>query len=219
MSITKKTDRMDIFIEEEQNSILVQEKWQYLWHTKVTPWLLSEKRHFHKLADLRIWSVWSGYFKLKVTGSSNFATKHKSTSFTLNFDIKWVLKNPHWNVTVTKIAPNTFEQSYIKWNERVIHLDTEDTKLNFKGKVNSKSFYQYPIAHEFGHTVGNSYFALIGKTAIHSDEYSLNNLLNGGFKLDYSSIMNIGNELRNRHLDYILIQLNSMIPNTYFIIA
>jgi urease accessory protein UreE len=45
------------------------------------------------------------------------------------------------------------------------------------------------------------------------------NRVNGGFRLDYFSIMNIGNELGNRHLDYILVQLNSRIPNTTFYIV
>lgn len=50
----------------------------------------------------------------------------------------------------------------------------------------------------------------------HSDEYHDKDSINGGFKLDYPSVMNIGNELRKRHLDYILKQLNTMLPNTTF---
>lgn len=38
MPITKKTDRMDIFIEDYKNTILIQERWEYQWITKITPW-------------------------------------------------------------------------------------------------------------------------------------------------------------------------------------
>jgi hypothetical protein len=219
MNIIKYTDRMDIYIEEDRNIISIQEKWEYNWLTKVTPWTLTEKRKFHEMADSRIWKNWGGHFKLKVKGTSPFALKHKNTIFTVNFDIKWVLLSSHWKVNITKIAPGGFERSNVKWNEKIINLDTEDTKLICKGVYAGTSYYQYPISHEFGHTIGNSYHALKGRKSVHGDEYSADNRVNGGFRLDYFSIMNIGNELRNRHLDYILAQLNTMIPNTTFYIV
>lgn len=36
MSTIKRTARMDIFIEEDRNTILIQEKWQYNWPTRAT---------------------------------------------------------------------------------------------------------------------------------------------------------------------------------------
>ena len=98
------------------------------------------------MADFRIWKNWRGHFKLKVKGASFFAVQHKNATFTINFDSKWVLLNPHQKVNITKIASR-------------------------------------------------------------------------GFKLDYFSIINIGNKLKNRYLDYFLIQLNSMISNTTFYIV
>lgn len=210
MSMIKRTDRMDFFIEEKKNIILIQEKWQYIWHTQTTPWNIAEKRKFHKEAELLISKIWSSYFKLKVEGSSDFVKRNIKTIFTVNFDIKWVLANPHWTVNITKIFPGNFETSYVIWDIRQINIDTEDLKLTLKDEQNSKKYYQFPIAHEFGHTVGNA--SAIG----HSDEYSADPKKNGGFQLDYSSLMNVGNELRNRHLDYILKELNTMLPDTIF---
>ncbi|PIT15816.1 hypothetical protein [Snodgrassella alvi] len=201
---------MDIFIEEDRNTILIQEKWQYNWSTRATPWTIREKRKFHQSADVLISKIWGNYFKLKIQGLSNFAVKHKNSIFTVDFDIKWVFTNPHWTVNVIKIAPGDFETSYVIWDRRIISLDNEDIKSNYKGYFGLKEYYQFPIAHEFGHTVGN--IPIIG----HSDEYHDDNRINGGFKLDYPRVMNIGNELRKRHLDYILNQLNAMLPNTTF---
>lgn len=210
MSIIKKTDRMDIFIEEYKNTILIQERWEYQWITKITPWTYTEKRKFHQMADNLIWKKWSGHFKLKVKGTSTFAQKHKNTIFTVNFDIKWVSEKPHWKVNVIKIIPKDFKTSYVDWMNKVISLDTEDTKLILKKSIYGSHYqYQYPIAHEFGHTIGNVFRS-------HSDEYNPDERVNGGFLLDYLSIMNIGNNLRNRHLDYILLQLNTMFTNTKF---
>lgn len=215
MSHVKYTDRMDIYIEEDRNIILIQEKWEYKWLSKVTHWTITEKRKFHEMADLRIWKQWGGHFKLKVKGTSSFALKHKNTTFTVNFDIKWVFTNSHWTVNITKIAPGKIKKSSVNWIDKIINLDTEDTKLNCKRIHGGTNFCQYPISHEFGHTIGNSIYAKNGRKSMYGDEYNLN----GGLKLDYSSIMNVGNELRNRHLDYILIELSTMIPNTTFYIV
>lgn len=217
MSFIKQTDRMDIYIEEARNTILIQEKWEYNWLTKVTPWTLVEKRKFHQMADNLIWKKWSGFFRLKVSGTSVFAQKHRNTTFTVNFDIKWVLEKPHWHVNVTKIISGRFERSNVNWTDKTINIDSEDTKIVVHPQ-NGKNYRQYPIAHEFGHTIGNTYNALIGQKSIHGDEYNTDIRINGGFFLDRLSIMNIGNDLRKRHLDFILLELNSMLSNTQFYI-
>ncbi|MWP47754.1 hypothetical protein [Gilliamella sp. Pas-s27] len=173
MNTIKRTEKMDIFIEEDRNTILVQEKWQYNWFTRATPWTIWEKRKFHQSADILISKIWGNYFKLKIKGLSNFAVKHKNSIFTVIFDIKWVLTNPHWTVNVIKIAPGGFETSYVIWGQRIISLDTEDIKSNYRGYFGLKDYYQFPIAHEFGHTVGN--IPIIG----HSDEYHNDNHING----------------------------------------
>jgi hypothetical protein len=142
------------------------------------------------MADNLVWRKWGRHYRLKVRGTSAFAVKYKNTVFTINFDIKWVLANPHWKVNVTKITPKGFETSYVDWTNKVINLDTEDTKIVIRQK-NGVGYKQCPIAHEFGHAIGNVPIREI----THSDEYHTSYRLNGGFQLDYFSIMNIGNEL------------------------
>ena len=96
----------------------------------------------------------------------------------------------------------------MSWDSKIINIDTEDT-VKIKRDRGSKSYHQYPIVHEFGHSVGNSIFA---STGMHGDEYNSSS----SFFRDKRSLMNIGSNLRDRHLDFLLQQLNTMIPNAQF---
>lgn len=213
MAYSKKTDRMDIYLDEKTKTILIQLKWKYNWKTAigVPAWTYVEKKKFHEMADSLIWKKWGGHYKLYAKGSSDFVKKYSTSTFLVNFDIKWVITNPHWNVNVTKIPTGMRSPtSYTLWNSRIINLDTEDTKIESRRR--SGSYYgQYPVTHEFGHAIGNTR-SKVGR----SDEYKLDRSINGGFRFDYSSIMNVGDQLRSRHLEYIITQLNLMIPNTKF---
>lgn len=204
---TKNTDRMDIHIEESQGTILIKQKWRYFWLNQMgtSSWTYSEKQDFHKKIDNLIWNNWGNHFELKVKGTSNFAKKHKKTRWDVNFDLEWVLHTEHWKVNVKKIVPKGYEQSKVDWNGKEITLDSEDIN-KYKRDKGSKSYYQYPSVHEFGHSIGNSYVFSRG------DEYRSSST---HFK-DKTSIMNIGNELRDRHLWYIIDQLNTMIPSSTF---
>jgi hypothetical protein len=216
MALTKKTNRLDIYIEEGRQVILIRQKWKYQWLTATkSSWTLQQKRSFHHAVDGIIWKTWNYHYKVKVNGSSDFAKKYKNTFFTINFDIQWVSGSEHWKVNATKILGKS-PISYVDWTNRVISLDTKDSDSTYKGSANGKNYYQLPAAHEFGHAIGNSYWALKGSTSVHGDEYNADNRVNGGFSLDYASIMHSGNELRNRHIDYILKELNTMLPNTIF---
>ncbi|WP_264857553.1 hypothetical protein, partial [Capnocytophaga catalasegens] len=194
------TDRMDIYLEEYRQIILIRQKWKYNWFNErnTTSWTLSEKRDFHNKVDSIIWKTWGGQYKIKAIGNSVFAQKYKNKVFTINFDIQWVIQNPHWNVNVRKITKNTYYRSNVRWNSREINLDTEDTKIR-------KEIKQIPVGHEFGHTIGYLY-----------DEYHQDFTLNRGFKFDQKSIMNIGMELRDRHLEYMISELNTIYSNTRF---
>jgi len=209
---SKYTDRMDIHVEEYRNTILIQQKWKYNWLNQVgtSPWTYLEKKEFHHQADMLIWNSWGGHFKLKVRGTSDFVKNHGLNIFTVNFDLKWVLSSTHWDVDVTKlpVGYSGNPTSSVSWANRRINLDTKDVLMrNRSGR--GQSYNQYPVVHEYGHSVGNSIYATTG---MHGDEYKSTSL----FYADKISVMNIGNQLRQRHLDYLISELNQMIPNTEF---
>lgn len=91
---------------------------------------------------------------------------------------------------------------------------------------------QYPVAHKFGHAIGNSRGAypspIMGGSSIsvitHGDEYRVSTTQKNHIRInqqrrefieDLNIIMNVGNSLRKRHLDYIMQELNSMYPSFF----
>ncbi|WP_159295629.1 hypothetical protein [Tenacibaculum maritimum] len=203
---------MDIHIEESRGTILIKQKWRYFWLNSMNTsrWTYSEKQKFHIEVDNLIWNSWGKYFFLKVKGNSDFAIRNAKKRWDVNFDIEWVQYGEHWKVNVTKYPSNHLAHitSGVDWNNKIIKLDTKDTSWRRRVRA-QESFYQYPIAHEFGHAVGNSIHASSG---MHGDEY---NPSSNYFK-DKNSLMNIGNRLKDRHLDYILRELNTMVSNSKF---
>ena len=94
--------------------------------------------------------------------------------------------------------------SGVDWDLKTIGINTED----LKPAIRSTGTLQLGLAHELGHTIGNS------KYLVHCDEYSLDS----EFNYDKESIMHKGMIIRKRHFDYLLIELNSILPNTEFFI-
>lgn len=97
----------------------------------------------------------------------------------------------------------------------MIRIDNSDIQVSYisikSGDINLR-IPQIALAHEFGHTIGNSAQAKIRQRVMHGDEYNSQS----PYFMDKHSIMNIGNELRDRHLDYILLELSTMIPHVTF---
>jgi hypothetical protein len=121
-------------------------------------------------------------------------------------------------VNVSKIAKDRLIQSSVLWADRIVNLDTNDftSRETCFGPPKNICVNQIPVAHEFGHTMGN-----IG--AIHggaSDEYSDGS--SGGKKKrsqyleDVYSMMHRGNQLRERHFEHLLTELHDLIPDTAF---
>ncbi len=215
------TDRMDIYVDESRRVILLQQKWKYNWIKfsilpSVKEWTYVEKKAFHHKADNLIWKLWSNKFKIKVDGNSEFAKKNKGREFTVDFDIEWVLSGEHWKVDVLKIAAEEHMENptWVNWDKRKIQLLNRDDNLR-EVPMDGHNYYQYPVAHEFGHAAGN--LALIG----HWDEYRDGGIHNkdksvSKYLYDKKSMMNIGNELRIRHLDYLCSLLRIMFATTSF---
>lgn len=208
--VTKDTGWCSIDIDTTTGRIFLQERWQYTWLVRapLLPWTLQQKRNFHNAADRAIWAAWSNRAKVRVTGGSQFARSFAGRDLPLELDIRWVLARPHWNVNVTKIPANQFATSSVQWSARIITFDSNDTHLRtFTHGAGTPNTTQMPVAHEFGHAIGNS--IVIGHEG---DEYVAGKPHNA----DVSSIMNTGHSLRVRHFETIVNELNTMIAGTTF---
>ena len=205
--VVRETPWCVIDIDTSAGSIFLQERWFYVWKCKdgQPAWTVEEKRNFHNRADRAIWATWSFRVKLRAHGASAFARKFKDCDIGINFDIRWVLTGGHWTVTVTKIPADQQETSFVRWNDRQISLDTNDVNER-KRTRGGRDYKQFPVAHEFGHAVGNT--SVLGR----GDEYGADH----AHKDDRASIMNVGNSLRVRHFDTVIAELDQMIPDTTF---
>lgn len=210
--VTRDVPWCTVDIDTADGKIVVLEKWQYEWLVETGStqrWTLAEKRAFHEGAEREIWSVWSNRAFMKVSGTSEFAKRFSGGSVPVFMDIRWVLAKPHWTVKVTKIRKGVDSTSRTSWWGRTINLDSNDLTPRTRCLGPPKEFIcasQIPVAHEFGHALGNVAAYARG------DEYRSGHEHQG----DMQSIMHRGVELRNRHFDALLSELNLMIPDTSF---
>lgn len=190
----------------------MQQKWQYFWRLQppLAAWTLAEERAFHGRADQEIWAAWSNRARVRVSGKSDFAKRFTGLELPLNLDIRRVLANPHWTVSVTKIPVSEFKTSSVVWRTRTITLDTNDfvTRTICRG-VPKHCTQQVPVAHEFGHAAGNTSVLARG------DEYRASS----PHAADQGSILHSGNQLRTRHFQTILDEMNQAIPDTLFTVS
>lgn len=194
-------------IDTNAGRVFFQQTWQYTW-TLFTPtvpaWTQRERQNFHNTLDRQIWAAWSNRVRLIVTGTSDFARRFARSGISINFDIRWVTAGGNWNVTVRKMPagsnPTTFI-SNVNFNTRRIELDTADlSSYNAANAAGASTGRFFAGPHEFGH-------------ALHApDEYNAGNLN----LADTQSIMNVGRQIRPRHLREVVALLNTMIPNTTF---
>ncbi len=199
----------DIDIDTTTGKIFLQQRWNYNWilGAGMPPWTAAEKTNFHNRADQYIWAAWSNRAILGVSGSSQFSKSYSATGVPINLDIRRVTAKEHWNVNAKKIAAGAYERSNVLWHARIINLDTNDFQIrnNCLG-LPRVCYQQKPVAHEFGHTVGNTAVLRRG------DEYGAGHV----YVNDHGSMMNVGSQLRDRHFQTILDELNKMIPDTVF---
>jgi hypothetical protein len=184
------------------------------------PWTAAEKKYFHQQAVSLITTIWQGVPKISLKGSSAFARRNAGNFFQFRFDIQQVNAGEHWTVSANKIANNRIFKSYVNWSARRIVLDIKDIAPDQKTNGTAQSL-QFPVVHEFGHAIGNISMLYLGS---HGDEYRIDlaaDSYSSSFRdiynyADYQIIMNIGSYVRERHFDYLLRELNTMIPGTIF---
>lgn len=200
--------------------IVVLERWQYVWKLEspsMTRWTLGEKQQFHARAEETIWNAWSNRAHLRVEGTSEFAKRFSGREVPVFMDIRWVLAKPHWTVHVTKLPKGKISRSIVYWTPREIHRDSNDfaTRETCFGPPKNACVNQTPVAHEFGHAMGN--IGTITREA--SDEYA-DGLTQGTKRSphvdDIPSMMHRGNQLRERHFEHLMTELHDLIPDTSF---
>lgn len=212
--IVRKTDWGEFDIDVNKARVFFQQRWKYSWQVKaaapaLAAWTLKEKRAFHHQVDQQIWASWSNKVTLRVSGTSDLAKKLKSKRLPIDLDVRWVLKDEHWNVTVWKNPSTDMPHNSVQWTARTIELHTSKMKpyeacTDATPKVCTVGFKSVP--HEFGHAIGNT--SVLGR----GDEYASDS----PHLADTDSILNIGRQLRERHFKTMLEEMNKMVPNTTF---
>jgi len=130
--------------------------------------------------------------------------------FSLSFDVRSVPAAGHWEVTVVKNDPAVKRKPRpeVDFPKKTILLYATDLLVTKAKRPDTDAPWNYAFSlmgHEFGHTVGNAgpngdeYF----RTSKHFD--------------DVESIMNIGRQLRARHLRLLCQTLHAMVPGCEFI--
>jgi hypothetical protein len=198
----------------DTGGILVQERWKFHWRVRdgLRDWTDQEKSSFQLRADRAIWGMWSGRATLSAVGGSDFARRHAGRRLPVNFDIQPCTSQEHWNVTVWMIAPREFRQSSVNWTARRITLDINDfdTRRSCQGTGAARQCStQVPITHEFGHSVGNTSVLSRG------DEYRSSS----AHSADRDSMLNVGDQLRVRHFQTLIEELNQIWPGTRFSVS
>ncbi|RUS60912.1 hypothetical protein EGN72_06965 [Pseudorhodobacter sp. E13] len=208
LEYSKKTKRMDFEVNGKTQVIWVRQYWEYSYTTKggATKWTSGEKKKFHQALEKVIRKAWNGKFVLTVTGKSEFATYFKGKTFDVMFDVNPKTSGAHWKVKAIKVPKGDFSVSSVNWNAMEMTLDTEDTVEVDKGAGGGAK--QSGAAHEFGHAIGNTTKVKGG----HGDEYSSSS----AYKAHKKSIMHSGMQVKKRHADYLVSELNKLIPDTTF---
>jgi hypothetical protein len=191
----------------ELGRVFVQQTWHYHWLLEggAAPWTMHEKHTFHHELDRQIWGEWSNRLRLSVTGVVAVARRFAATGVPINFDIRRVQAGGNWQVNAHKLPPRTaMSNAYrpnVTFGTRLINLYTPAVPpyraANSAGTRRS-GFRSTP--HEFGHTIDNR------------DEYGTGDPEIG----DADSIMNVGRQVRARHLTLILAVLNRMVAGCRF---
>ena len=214
----KETSRMTIDIDMENGAVLITQRWRMVDKGNNSS---ASIEHFKRMVASTIQAIWNHRCFINLIDKNATKKEDRQKSFRLDFKIRWVTSNEHWKVYMQPPG-----RSSVLWTERKIFLDVYDVTPQEKCGA-PDGLMQYPVAHEFGHTIGNTRGAfpslIMGFSSIsvitHGDEYRASTTQKNHIRInqqrrefieDLNSIMNVGNSLRKRHLDYIMQELNSM---------
>lgn len=211
--ITKEVPWCTIDIDTKVGKIVVVERWRYDWINSppYRRWTPAEMQAFHQQVQREIWAAWSNRAFLVAAGTSAFAKSHSGRSIPVFMDVRRVLAKHHWDVSVNRVPDGVVARSRTSWWGRRIILDTHDVLPRVRCELPPVQICttQIPVAHEFGHTIGNT------EAFARGDEYEAKSQ----HRNDVGSMMNWGMELRKRHFDQLLMELNGAIEDTTFTVG
>lgn len=209
-SVTKEYPWFTVSVDTTEGKVLVVEKWRYNWYVAApyVRWTPTEMQDFHRNVQKQVWAVWSNRAYLSVKGTSEFARRFSKRAIPVYMDVRRVLEGHHWTVNALRGPEGALPVSTTNMVTRTIWIDSNDVepRLRCLGPVQAACASQLPVAHEFGHTLGNN--AVFGRP----DEY----LKKSAHRADVHSIMNHGVELRNRHFEILLGAIDGVVENTTF---
>ncbi|PSJ40464.1 hypothetical protein [Allosphingosinicella deserti] len=192
----------------QTGQVVVREDWFYhwaLWPGTRAQWTYAEKRATHNRIDRSIWAVWSHRVPISVRPKAGNRPPPFGAQARVSFDVRWALRRGHWNVTVWKMPPGTdptgLHRSFVNEARHVIELNTADLAPRGAGNdagASTNNFVTPP--HEYGHTMSNP------------DEYNLGS----PFLRDSASLINIGRQVRGRHLHLVVDALGRLAPQWTF---
>lgn len=214
--IVKREPWATVDINVTEHRIFVREDWRYTWTTDAgqPEWTPEEQHNFHHLVDRSIWAQWSWRPLIRVHRahphgrSPGWQLREELTRspIPVTFDVRRVSALPHWTVTVQKVDPNikTKPTAKVYFTAKKILLFSTDLLVRrarrFEGDQPYEGFKVHP--HEFGHTLG-----------YRNDEYEQDS----GYFEDRDSIMNVGRDLRSRHVKLLCQTLHQMVPGCEFV--
>lgn len=226
-----------IYVSIESGDIHFVQRWRYRFQVeeilhpaprKADPWTDDEERDFHTTAAALIWKFWNSspllprggdpslfqiidllnadrpVISARVSGTGDFAKKFASKSLPIDFDIALSVTNPHYSVTVRKMIGDRFVHSFVNYGTRSISfvktaVEKRGAQQDGRDPAATSDFISVP--HEFGHAIGYQ-----------TDEYQAY----AAKHRDVKSLMNIGREIRPRHLEFIRTHLAQMFAGSRF---
>ncbi|MEJ7732523.1 MAG: hypothetical protein WKG00_25370 [Polyangiaceae bacterium] len=209
--VVRRLDWCEIDLDTTTGAIFVQERWQYVWSVvpPARPWTYPERRRYHRTADRQIWGTWSGRMRLTARGDHELVRATGGHLPPISFDVQWVLAPGHWTVHVRKLPPGsdpTTFISYVDFTRREVHLDSADVSSYQPSNAAGQRRTFYALPHEFGHTMPQT------AGVPNQDEYGAGSAHLG----DTDSILNIGRQVRARHLAMLIAELDTMVPGVTF---
>ena len=206
-------------LDTDRGHVLVRQDWRYHWTNAhdVPAWTSHERSAYHRAIDKLVWRYWSFRTFVEVRSSSPHSgplAHFSGKGLTMSFDVRRVHVGGQWSVYVKKISPDFRPRPRAKvwFQERRIQMYSEDVKhvhaFRFMGdpaRTSEPNFYVAP--HEFGHALGYGYSRGDGEEREPENP----------FFADTTSIMNMGQEVRPRHVRLIVETLRRMAPGVEFV--